>query len=392
MCNMSRVFKFNGSTIALVLLYVFAALPVVSSFNHIALYVTIPGAALLSLFSIRDRRQSKYMKVLCFLFLWIVFTSFFSYDVELSFVWLRRVLAVFLLCFAVHQLTKNNEFIPWVYLTWVIMYISCLFYAQSVLITDQIDYTTDRLNDSNLNANTLAYYTFFTTYIVYYLGDVSKKLKRLFRLSFLLTIPLSFYVALITASRQVLLIQVPLILFFLYIRYIKESRGIKGWVFVLAFFIVASLVASSIIQIYESSFLFQRSQIVIGEDIRAKLIRDGLKTGMDNLLTGVGIGCFGFYNYGHDTFAHNTYVELFATTGIVGFLLYAYLLLSFVYTQFKRYLVFKKTHYLVFMFVGLLYVVDNMFYVFHTDPWLMAFFILLTSHSEVIYKNERIRV
>ena len=225
---MSRVFKFNGSTIALVLLYVFAALPVVSSFNHIALYVTIPGAALLSLFSIRDRRQSKYMKVLCFLFLWIVFTSFFSYDVELSFVWLRRVLAVFLLCFAVHQLTKNNEFIPWVYLTWVIMYISCLFYAQSVLITDQIDYTTDRLNDSNLNANTLAYYTFFTTYIVYYLGDVSKKLKRLFRLSFLLTIPLSFYVALITASRQVLLIQVPLILFFLYIRYIKESRGIKG--------------------------------------------------------------------------------------------------------------------------------------------------------------------
>ena len=29
-----------------------------------------------------------------------------------------------------------------------------------------------------------------------------------------------------------------------------------------------------------------------------------------------------------------------------------------------------------------------MLYVFYTDPWLMAFFILLTSHAEITYKKE----
>ena len=385
---MVRSFSFNGKAISLFLLYLYAALPVVSTYGQIVLYITIPGAALLSYLSSRDKSQSKYMKLLLLLFIWIVFTSFFSYNIDVSFVWLRRVLAVYLLCLAVHQIAKEDRYIPWVYLIWVIIYVTCLSYARDLITTDQIDYTTNRVSDVNLNANTLAYFTFFITVIFFIWGNYDNKIGKFCRLLFFLTIPLSFYVALVTASRQVLIIQVPLILFLLYIRYLKGNRGIKVVLFVTLFFIFFFLFKSYIIQIYESSFLFQRSQMEVNEDARAALIRDGIKTGLNNFFTGVGIGCFGYYNYGHDTFAHNTYVELFSTTGIVGFVIYVYMIISFIFIQFKRYLQYRKKDYLVFAVIGLMYSLDNMFYVFHTDPWLMAFFILLTCHAESIHRKE----
>lgn len=381
-------FIFNGITIALFMLMAYAALPIASSYNQVFLYIAIPGAALLSFISSKDKSLSKYMVLLSLLFIWIFITSFFSYDINVSFVWLRRVLAVYLLCIAIHQIAKVDNYIPWAYLVWMIMYIGCLIYAQNVMSIEQIDYTNDRVSDSNLNANTLGYYTFFATTILYFWGDLSQRFRRFFRIAFLLTIPLSFYIALITASRQILVIQVPLILFLLFARYIKGRRGIYGGFFTLLLIGFSFVVASYVIKTYESSFLFQRYQMDLGDDIRTRLIRDGIETGLDHFISGVGVGCFGLYNYGHDTFAHNTYIELFATTGLFGPLIYVYMMLRFIFVQFRRYCKLKKTDYLVFMFVGVIYALDNMVYVFHTDPWLMAFFILLTSHAEVAFKKD----
>jgi O-antigen ligase len=331
------------------------------------------------------------MKLLLALFIWIVFTSFFSYNIDVSFEWLRRILAVYLLCLSVHQIAKNKDYIPWTYLIWVVMYVTCLLYAREMIATNKLDYTTNRVSDANLNANTLAYFTFFITYILFYWGNSKRRIGKLCRIAFLLIIPLSFYVALITASRQVLLIQIPLIAFLLFIRYIKGKGGVSATIFILFLVLSAFFVASSVSQLYDSSLLAQRAQVDFDEDIRMALIRDGLKTGVDNVLTGVGIGCMGLYYYGHATFAHNTYIELFATTGIVGALIFIYMMLSFIFTQYKRYRKIKKIDYLIFMFICIIYAIDNMFYVFHTDPWLMAFFILVTSHAEMTYKNDMVR-
>ena len=379
----------NGKTISLFLLIIYAALPVGSPLGQTLLYINIPGAAILSYLCSKDKSQSRYMKLLLALFLWISFTTFFSFNIDISIVWLRRVVAVYLLCLAIHQITKERPYIPWTYLIWVVMYLTCLSYARNMIETMQFDYTVDRITDRALNANTLAYYTFFTTVAIYFWGSNSKKkISFLARICFLLTIPLSFYVAFITASRQVLIIQTPLILCLLYIRYIKMNSGLKAGLSILVFCVFSYLFASYILQIYEPSLLAQRSQITLDEDTRATLIQDGIRTGLDNILTGVGIGCFGFYNYGQDTFAHNTYIELFSTTGLVGFIIYTYMMFSFIIIQLKRYQRLKNYKYLVFMLIGLIYALDNIFYVFHTDPWLMAFFILLTNHAENIYQKD----
>lgn len=384
---MKQLFKLNGITIALFLLLAYAALPVASSYDQFFLYISIPGSAFFSYISIKDKSLSKYMKLLLLLFIWIFITSFFSYNFNVSSIWLRRLLAVYLLCFSIHQIAKYDYYIPWIYLIWVVSLVSYVFYAQTQINVNQIDYTTNRMTDSNLNANTLGYYTFFSTYIIFYWGILPGKLKKLRMLFFWLMIPLTFYIALITASRQILLIQVPLISILLYIRYFNKTSMVKRFLFIFFVLILMSYI-DEIREVFESSFLYQRFQIGIEEEVRTSLMHDGLKTGIDNFITGVGIGCFGFYNYGHDTFSHNSFIELFATTGFIGFLLYLYILFSFIFTQFRRYKKYRNSNYLLFLCVGVFYILYNMLYVFYTDPWLMAFFILLTSHAEIIYKKE----
>lgn len=72
----------------------------------------------------------------------------------------------------------------------------------------------DRLNDAKLNANTMAYYTFYATMAAFLLSDMVQSInyRKLFKILFLAMIPISF-VAIVTASRQVLIIQIPLICF-----------------------------------------------------------------------------------------------------------------------------------------------------------------------------------
>ena len=62
------------------------------------------------------------------------------------------------------------------------------------------------------------------------------------------------------------------------------------------------------------------------------------------------------------------------------------LLLKFLVVQWKRYRRYKDNMFLVFLVFGLMYAVDCMFYVFYTQPWLMAFFFLVAIHGENYYE------
>ena len=51
------------------------------------------------------------------------------------------------------------------------------------------DYTSERLNMEKLNSNTIAYFTFFLTYVLYVMPSLfnNEWIKRLFRGLFILT-------------------------------------------------------------------------------------------------------------------------------------------------------------------------------------------------------------
>lgn len=274
--------------------------------------------------------------------------------------------------------------IPWLYATFLVLYIGAWYYASNHIVMDitMMGSDEDRLNDEKLNANTMAYYTFYTTFVLYVLSEISSKelLKRVLNSLFLAMIPLSFFVALSTASRQVLIIQIPLISFLLYNRYIKNQSRSRKTVFIVGTIAVAAFVLAKAISIYEDSYLAVRASADLQDDSRSKLMLDAYNVAIQHFPLGVGAGNYIAYSY-NNHFSHNSYVELFANQGIVGLLLYVYMLLVFMKRLYGRH---KRTHdsiLFLFLIFGFIYIVDNIFYVFYTDIWLISFFILVASHA-----------
>lgn len=115
----------------------------------------------------------------------------------------------------------------YLYVTFFVLYIGAWYYSyNNSLVVMDITSDADRLNDDKLNANTMAYYTFYVTMGAFLLSYLIKSAKwnMFFKLLFLAMLPISFFVAIFTASRQVLIIQIPLMGFLIYERYLKEAK------------------------------------------------------------------------------------------------------------------------------------------------------------------------
>lgn len=359
--------------------------------NRLALYGALPFAFVLSYFKSKSFRINKYFNCLLLLFTWIAVSYLWADYKNYASSELHRVLGAFLTCYIMAVNARERKMLPWLYLTYIALYLGAWNYASSHLMIDvsMMDSDSDRLNDAKLNANTMAYYTFYVTFVLFLFGEIleNKWGKRLSDMMFIAMIPISFFVALTTASRQVLIIQIPLISFLLYLRYIKQQRTSKKVLFVIAAIIVASFVLTKAVSIYENSYLAVRASAGIQEDSRTLLMKDAYKVAIENLPFGVGAGNYIAYSY-NKHFSHISYLELFANQGIIGCLLYVYLLLAYAKRQYKRYKVYNDRMLLLFFLFGLIFIVDNIFYVFYSDIWLISFFILVATHSETYY-NEK---
>lgn len=374
------------SGLAIVLLLFFA---VVSYFfpgglQQISLWICVPGSAVLAYLAVPHHKADRYIKLQVALYLWVAFTALFAYNYNLALNQLRRIVVCFLMIYSIHQLGKDYKLTIWLYVVFILYYAGIVYYARTHILTGFYDYTEDRLDDDVLNANVVAYFTFFTTFIIFIMADmVQKKSFRWFlRLLFLLSPVWSFLVALLTASRQVIVIQVPLILILLYLRYVKSRKPIAKLLFLVFGISIGVMLAIRGVSVYEGSTLSQRNEIEIGEDVRSVLIRKAIEVGVTHPVVGVGPGCFGIYGMHRNTFSHNNYAELFANSGFPALALCVVLLLKFIVVQWKRYRKYKDNMFLVFFAFGLMYTIDCMFYVFYTQPWLMAFFFLVAMHGE----------
>lgn len=377
----------SGLAIAMLLFFAIASY-VFEGMQQLALWIALPSAAVLAFIAVPHHKASVYMRLQILLYLWIAFTALFAINLPIAMTHLRRLIGCFLSIYAINQLAKDYKLTKWLYIVYLVFYLGMLYYASTHILTAEFDYTEDRLDDSKLNANMIAYFTFFTTYIVFVMAEMAEKPwgRTLFRWLFLFSPIWSFAAAVLTGSRQIIVIQVPLVILLFYIRYLKERSIANKLLFVLIAVVMGFFAIRYASTIYEGSYLSQRNEDNYMEDSRIKLIKDAFDVGITHPIVGVGPGGFGIFKYGR-SFSHNNYVELFANSGLLAMILCIIMYWKYIKSQWRRYKQTRDKMFLLFWIFGIMYAVDNMFYVFYSNTWLMAFFFLVAMHSDNYYTH-----
>lgn len=355
--------------------------------NKVGLYVAIPMAMLLCTLINRGFRTNLYEKILYALLLWDCVAYFWADDKALASIEVHQVLGAAMMIYVVSILSRYSKYQKFIYFTYIILYLSAWNYAIHNIFTMMVN-DSDRLNDEELNANTMAYYTFYVSYLLFMLWQISKNkwMKRTWLFLFWIMIPASFGVSLLTASRQVMIIQVPLYSLLIYQRYFKGSSMRKKMYFSLVALTVMVSLSGKIINTYDNSFLKERAEKNVADDSRMELVRDATKVALKNMPLGVGSANYQGVS-SRRQISHNSYLEAFVNMGIIGLILYAALMMSFTIRQWKRYKRYDDKMYFYFFTFGLIYVLDGVFFVFYNAIWLISFFMLVAAHSETYYSE-----
>lgn len=357
--------------------------------NKVGLYIALPLAFIFCTLKNRGFHLNIYEKILYALFLWDCISYLWADDKEMASTELHALLGCFLVSYVVSILARDKRNIPYIYFAFAILYVSAWLYASQHIMALMVK-DTDRLSDEHLNANTLAYYTFYMSFLAFVLSDIckNKNVRRLWTLTFWLMLPASFGISILTASRQILIVQVPLYALLIYIRYI-DGMTLKRKVAFISVFLVLLFAASGwITSIYDNSYLKQRSEVNVADDPRADLAREAVQTGFANLPLGLGAGNFQSVSSTRQI-SHNSYLETFVNMGILGLCLYIALMVVFTWKQWKRYRERHDKMYLVFLTFGLIYMLDGMFFVFYNAIWLISFFMLVAAHSDTYYADQQ---
>ena len=376
------IVKSKSPSIIILLLYIFiTCFTLYPTYNSISLYVIIPLLFVVYLFKNMSVLLNKYIVLYLVLFLLMIISMNVSKDMEIAMNEIKAVLGVFLLSVLTFILVKSNErYIPYFHLFIILHLLALLQYMHvnnEVIIAESNE---TRANSSELNANTLAYFLFYSTFSAYILYYQAIKYKKIFFVLFVLMCLATFYIALITASRQVLIIQVPLIIALLVVPNFKFSLSL---IFKLLFVL---LICTGVgyffyINYFQNSFLAERYLSDVSDGIRFKILMRAIEVGFDNFIWGVGPGQFLLYNpSGH--FSHCTYTELFANFGFLGPLLFMSIIIRFILKNLKWYRMTKDKVFLIFLIFMMFFAADNFFYVFYADMWLMMYLFLILAHNE----------
>lgn len=371
--------------IQLLCLYFVACTHYIDGLVTIALYIVLPFGFLLSLREYHKSRMNKAFKSLMWLYGWVVFCAFLSTNTDASVNELKKIAGCVMSSFMMLSLAKDLKRVCLLYFTFILFLLSTWQYALGH-IYEVIDISFSQLNDQKLNANTFAYFTTYATFVIYMLGNIENKYTNFLKLLFPFTLLLSFITAIYSASRQILILQIPFILLLLANRYnFKSGKGLMLFIGIIALAIAGYFYFGE--TMYANSYLSVRAEKSIEDDTRIVIAKECFQIGKDNFLFGVGPGCVSKH-VSTGNFSHNTYLELFAGTGLVGMVIFITMIVSFVYTQFRRYRVTRDSVFMAFLIFGFIWAIDQIFYVFHSDLWLISFFILVAAHSEVYNKTK----
>lgn len=358
--------------------------------NSFVLAVALPVLALWCLLKDYNILKNHFVRLYIALIIWILVTLITSVDINYSIKVLKPILGGLVTSIIMYSLSRNNgRNAYWLFMSYIISFVASLYflYNSGELLSIDVSKTRLDVDDSGLNANDLAYYLFYITIVVTIIfWDVTDKIKIRVYLLYIILVITTLFVSIITASRQVLAIVLPFVAFSYLFRFVTRISVKK-----ILFYIIPSAIFALFVyyyymaNYYEGSFLELRMGIDMEDESRVSLMKKGLEIGMNNPIFGVGIG--NMANLTKGGFSHISYVELFATTGLIGAIIFIMMVVNSIRLNFKRY---KKSNnriflYLVWAFIA--WAIYNFFFVFYISPWLMSFFFLLVGYSEYIYKR-----
>ena len=354
--------------------------------NQIFLWVIIPSLGIYCILLYGAVfLKNKYIGIYIVILLWSLATCLVASDMFLALMQLRVMLSAFVLSIIFYSLAQNKRYIPWLYLTFLLIVLADYYYVRTNIITE-MTIGLERANDEKFNANQLSYFLFYSVCAIFVFGEIftgyKRKLSRIFLFAFIAIIP---YFALITMSRQIFVIIIPFCLCSIIYRYnpIASIKRLVVYGVLLATFIY--IVYYYYLPIYEASIFVERLSRDVTEESRVALITGGLLLGLQNPLFGVGPGNVLLYLNGH--FTHSSYAEIFAASGLFPLALYIFLIAKFIVAQWQRYKQTKDKLFMYFFMTGIFWAAYNWFYVFYSSFWLMSFLFLLISHSEQHYKS-----
>lgn len=241
------------------------------------------------------------------------------------------VLAVFLLiAYNFFSSIENGENI----LLKIIMYAGIIFSIYLVLYYGIGEFITklmngDRIGEAINNVNTIGLQTSISVIIAIFYGLYENK-----KLYFLQSI-IPLLVSLGTGSRKVvILIIIGIILLFILKR--EEKVNILKTTKKIITFAIIIIAFAYVIQLPIFSTIYERMEMTIkglvGQEkvdtsthLREIYIEAGINQFLKKPIVGLGVANSKYITYetvGRETYLHNNYVELLATTGIIGFCLY----------------------------------------------------------------------
>ena len=366
------------------LLLCFAAVvPYYEQLNKVALYVLIPLVFVLTFICVTPKIPNRYFTGLSVLYGWVCFTAFFAYNAEVAQVELHQVLGCVLLCYILASWAKYPKAIPWIYSIYIFLFSGAVYYAYNGILEGGLDLIGRvRVGDDILNANKLAYYTFYLTFVFFILGEIPLHglLQKVFRVLYWSCFPIIIGIAIATGSIQVPILIIPFAVSLLCIRYWGTKESHKIWQRILLIVILAGAfiyIVPKIMELIEASTLGSRIAAGGSTEERLTLLKEAWALGLEYPLVGVGPGNFRLFS-SPALFSHNTYVELFANTGFIGMLIYLILTTSFCIKCWRD----KEWYFLLF---GLFYIAYQFFYVFYADLWLMGFWIIVITHEDTAH-------
>lgn len=368
--------------------------PYIDSLNYAFIYAIIPCCFMYCIVqSSFFFKSGTYLRGFLLLLIWSVFCllvngCFSSYNLKA----IRALLLTFFYCYVIVIICSREEkLIKYYYLIVLVWYISMWIYAISNFGLFHVDIQTDRfyggdsLDAHHINSNRWGYFTLFLTYAAFLFSVISqkKKTRDFFMYLSLLSIGLVLFNAFITSSRQVVLLNIPLYIVFLLIRFRKSIHSVKAIFFTVLFLLCLGLfLGKSIVPFYNKSFLRERNKEKIEGGSRETLITKGINYGEDNMAFGIGPGSFVAKE---EMITHSSFVQLFAETGIVGLCIYLAIIIGAIRSQFKRYKMTRNDTYLYFGTFLIFYFLDNFFYVFYDWPLLMSLFFIVVIHSNYLF-------
>lgn len=366
-------------------LYIWALSPFAPVVNQIALWGLVPISFVLCLLKYPKQLKNKYLIYLLCLYAWYTFLTPIAQHQEAAQHSVIRVWGTFAVCYITTCLGQKRVTFTLACGAWIGLIATMMWYAQTH-IAETLDIVHSRLADENLNANSFAYVLLVVIYVIYYLGDNQKgRFRKWWRGALIFMIPLSWYISILAASRQIIVLVIPFAGLLILRRYFRFTMRNAFITLVICFGIGFGYLEWGS-KLYERSYLRQRMEIKVSEDSRARLIRESFEIISEHPFTGIGPDQFRFHTW-EGVGAHNSFLELLDDTGFIGFIFYFLTLYRFIKINYRRWRTLHSDLFFAMTAYGVAFFVQNFFYIFYIAPQIFSFFFLVASFSDSLWKS-----